>query len=126
MRPRSAVFYKCTVALVSILPIISYAQVPERNLVPVVFEKNGGQAPSPYRFVSHNGDVATLFLDNGIDLAILSRQARPDSIQVRFLGAREVIPRGDKQLATTTNYLIGNDRSRWVTGVENYGEVVYP
>ena len=127
MRPRRALFFKCTLALVSIFRVISYADVrPERNLLPVVFEKNGGQAPSAYRFVSHNGDVAALFLNNGIDLAISSRVAQPSTIQVRFLGASEVIPQGRKQLATTTNYLIGNDRSHWVTGLENYSEVVYP
>lgn len=125
MRPHSAVF-KCTLAVVSILPVISHADVrPERNLVPVVFEKNGGQVPSPYRFVSHNGGVAALFLDKGIDLNVRARDAQPGKIQLRFLEASEVIPQGRKRLATTTNYLIGNDRSRWLTRLENYAEVVY-
>jgi hypothetical protein len=46
-------------------------------------------------------------------------------LRLRFPGSASVAPAGEELRTRTTNYLIGNDRSRWVTSARNYGQVRY-
>jgi TonB family protein len=48
-----------------------------------------------------------------------------EGLRLRFPGSASVAPAGEELRTRTTNYLIGNDRSRWVTSVRNYGQVRY-
>jgi uncharacterized protein (TIGR03437 family) len=97
----------------------------------VIFEPNLGQADPSYDFVSSAGGV-NMRLNSGE--AMLEFPARKGekavAIHAILAGARVASAEGLSPLQSRTNYLIGNDRSRWLTGVANYGQVrfsgVYP
>jgi hypothetical protein len=92
--------------------------------LPIVFERNLGQAPSDYQYVSRHGSVATLFSATSIDFLANKTSAR---IRLRLIGARpDAAPEGRGSLPSVTNYLLGNDSSRWFRSVPNLSQVVYP
>jgi hypothetical protein len=103
------------------------APVDAKNLpLPVVFEKNLGQAPALYQYVSHHGSVETLFSATGIDF-VANNAAAQSVVRFRLIDARpDAAPEGRRSLPSVTNYLLGNDSSRWIRGVPNQSEVVYP
>lgn len=95
-------------------------------LLPVLFEQNLGQAPPSYQFVSRNASVRSLFLPAGVDLLVPDGTHTYSEIQIRFLEQRAgVMPLGRGPVQSVSNYLIGNDSSRWLQGVPNESEVVY-
>ena len=94
-------------------------------LLPLVFEANAGQAPSAYQFVSHNAGLEALFSPDAVDFRWLGSRAGND-VRLGFIGSRhDVVPQGRDLLPSVSNYLLGNDPSRWVRGVRNQSEVVY-
>ena len=103
------------------------APVDTRTLsFPILFERNLGQAPPAYRYVSRHGSIETLFSPAFIDFVTRTAEG-PKIIHLRLLGSRaDVSPEGRKPLGSVTNYLTGNDPARWLRGVSNDSEVVYP
>ena len=62
------------------------------------------------------------------DLAVAREEAEAgDSkvIDVLFDGCRDVAPVGVDEIGYESNFLVGNDRSRWVSGAQSFREVVY-
>src|SRR6266404_514706 len=101
--------------------------------IPLSFEANQGQTDPQVNFLAR-GSGYTLFLTP--TEAVLSLQ-KPvasqgsntipeDVLRMQLVGSNPD-PRvvGLDPQATTSNYLIGNDPSRWHTGVANYGKVEY-
>ena len=96
------------------------------NSLPLRFEPNQGQAPAGVQFVSRG---------HGYSLALTSTEALFQTgqalVKMRLLranGGAQASPEG--QLAGRSNYLLGNDRSEWRTGIPHYQRVrftaVYP
>jgi hypothetical protein len=105
------------------------------------FERNEGQTDSRARFLAH-GPGYTLFLT--ADGAVLALQRVPRSseqtgthapaafspresvLRLTMIGANPQ-PRisGGHELAGKSNYFIGNNPSRWHTGVPTYAQVLY-
>ena len=95
--------------------------------LPVAFEPNRGQA-----------DAGTAFLARGADYGIALRSTetlfalgKHGFLRVRLAGANSnasLVP--EQRLPGRVNYLLGNDRSRWLTGVPTFARVrarnVYP
>jgi hypothetical protein len=48
-----------------------------------------------------------------------------DVFEVEFVGANDMIPVGKEQLPYPTNFFVGNDASRWVSGVPSYRSIFY-
>jgi hypothetical protein len=129
MRLRNAILFRLAIIVSIALPSFLRAATPDSNgpVGPVFFDKNVGQAPPPYRFISHNGGVVALFSDKGVDVAIPSSHHNRRMIKLRFLdGNASTIPEGHGLATSYTNYLIGKDSMRWISGVENYAELAYP
>jgi hypothetical protein len=86
--------------------------------VPLVFEENRGQTDPRFEYLSH-ADGYTLLL--GKSEAVLG-----SGLHMRWVGAnRDPKATGEDQLAATSNYFRGSDRSQWITGVANYRQVKY-
>ena len=90
--------------------------------VPLSFEPNGGQAPAQVRYLTR-GNSYTLYLTSRE--AVLARPNQP-ALRTQLVGANlsaRIV--GEGQQASTSNYFIGNDPSRWRASVPNYGRVRY-
>jgi uncharacterized protein (TIGR03437 family) len=97
----------------------------------VIFEPNLGQADASFAFVSSSGGVNMRLNSQEAMIEFPARKGEAAySVHAVLTGARAVGAVGLSPLQSRTNYLIGNDRSRWLTGVANYGQVkfsgVYP
>ena len=107
---------------------------------PLRFEPNRGQADPSVQFVSHGGSASVMVTRNETFLVIRKKEAgdcgrhepgcyrepvwKTETIRMRLEGSR--VPaevRGVELQPGVSNYLIGNDPSKWQTGVPNYSKV---
>lgn len=134
------------------LPMQPKQAVPLQDLsrLPLSFESNQGQTDSRVRFLTHSSDNA-LFLTPSEAVFLMPMRPKPQSFSLHkgFIAAspsgksKEIALRmqivGANSRATTlqqqpmagkVNYLLGNDRTKWHTGVPTFGRVgfrgVYP
>ncbi len=99
---------------------------PQAASLPTVFETNLGQAPARYRFISRYSSVNAFFLDQGVDLVLPSKDRDRHRVSFTLLGVRsDVAPEGRNSVPAVSNYLLGNDPSRWIRGVPNQSQVLY-
>ena len=93
----------------------------------VTFEPNLGQADSAYGFVSSAGGV-NMRLNSGEALIEFPARkgVKASAVHAMLAGARQVAAVGLSPVVTRTNYLIGNDPSRWLTDVANFQQVKFP
>jgi hypothetical protein len=106
---------------------------------PLIFEPNVGQADGSVSFVARTATMTFLltpseiliaFPDGDSDTAVSGRSRALRSglagVRMKLKGARAAEPVAVEPLASRTNYLLGNDPSRWLRGVPNYAKVIYP
>jgi len=118
-----------------------------RSEFPLSFEVNRGQAAADAKFVARGGSYAMLLTDRGepvlalngllhqstVSQLELQQQAdgygeRPmlASLRLEFAGGNPVPQvQGEQPLAARSNYLIGNDPEKWLTGIPHYAKVRY-
>jgi hypothetical protein len=89
--------------------------------LPMTFEPNRGQAPRDARFIARSGGHGLAIGDDAVAIALASNDAR--AIVLRFAGARTGALEPEQKLESTSNYFIGNDPSRHLVGVPNFGAV---
>ncbi len=108
---------------------VSKADVQTRMAsLPLVFEPNRGQTDSRFQFFARsNGYKAYL---NGPTTALVfaadpkARQA--DVVSMKMVGANPAAKgRAEQPTGGVSNYYIGNDHSKWHTGIPNYAQVRY-
>jgi len=102
---------------------------------PLRFEPNLGRSDSRVRFVTR-AEGMTSFLTDSENVIVLSRHKSETAfeqavVRMKFEGA--TVPRrfeGLDKAASVSNYFIGNDPSKWRSGVPNFSKVkaagVYP
>src|SRR5882724_1372579 len=87
---------------------------------PLAFEANAGQADPSVKFLARTGNSELLLTSRSI--TIQSRK----SFGVQFVAAnRTTAPQGIDVLPGQRNYIVGNDRTKWHTGVPTFKKVVY-
>lgn len=98
--------------------------------LPMTFEKNQGQSDPSIKFLAHGQGYALFLTDNEAILSLKGRKqqnaARTSVLRVSMAGSSpspEV--EGLDLQPGKTNYLIGNDPSRWHRNVPLYGRVRY-
>jgi hypothetical protein len=120
--------------LLSILMAVSAAAFPcisgagtaatprhaEISGLPLNFEPAAGPGDG-VEFLAHGPKYAIALGAQGAALAV-----GPDIIRLQVQGARAgVQPSAERPLPGVVNYIIGNDPSRWRTGVKTFGQVRY-
>lgn len=139
-------------ALSSSAPSSHHAEIlSSYGKLPIGFEANNGQTDRSVQYLAHNGPVSVFLTSDG---AVIS-MSRQDSMPGRSKGAVDPRPmlrmqardshavhtfafkvsfegsaKHSRLVATdrlpgTTNYLIGNDRAKWHTGIPTFGRVDY-
>jgi hypothetical protein len=92
--------------------------------LPLIFEPNRGQTDPRVKYLAR-AQGYTAFL-SGKETVLLVKGAHPSVVTMSFPNASNAsrVVASDTH-AGITNYLIGNDRSKWLTNVPNYGKVTY-
>ena len=105
--------------------------------LPLAFESNEGQARAGVRFLARGSGYGLALTRTGAILALhkppvtdargtVTRQGRAAGLRLRFLGANEGVRlAAGRPLPGKVNYLLGNDPSKWLTGIDTFGEVRY-
>ena len=113
------------------------------------FTENAGQVPNEQvRFYSSSGMQAG-FAESAVLVKLVEREhsrplgvfeermrgpriqrddppsVRGVMVRVTFPGSNKVMPQGVQEMPHRSNYFIGNDPSKWRTGVPSYQEIVY-
>lgn len=86
---------------------------------PLHFEANMGQADRDYSFVSRTRDAALLFSKDKIMFA-----SKNGEYSISFPETMPALS-GMGLLPGKTNYFVGNNSSRWLTGIPNYSRLEY-
>ncbi len=94
-------------------PSTAYTQLP------LVFEPNQGQASEPIQYLVRHGQALTAFASDGVTTKVAGSQ-----ITMTLKDAAPQQFRGAEQLASTSNYFLGSDPSRWQTGVPNFRSLI--
>jgi hypothetical protein len=109
------------------LPVVSGAGAAATNVphavisgLPLNFEPTTLHAGDGAEFVAHGPKYAIALDEKGAALALGS-----DVIRLRVLGARAAEPTAERPLPGVVNYFIGNDPSKWRTGVKTFAQVRY-
>ncbi len=96
--------------------------------IPLNFERNSGQAPEDVQYLAHGRAYAIALSERGAVLS-LSPNAGEHAAAVIRLGlqgaARTPVPVAEAPLPGRVNYLIGSDRSKWLTNLRTYRRVRY-
>jgi hypothetical protein len=92
--------------------------------LPLVIEANRGQADGGVDFVAqvrgYRAGISASRVIFGLN------QAPGDAVEMDVAGAnRQAVARGEEKLPGHSNYLIGSDPAKWITGVEQYARVRY-
>ncbi len=93
---------------------------------PLGFEPNRGQADPAVDFVSHGRGYSLLLKGTESTFVTAGNASNPRdrSIDMHLVGANAAVtPRAEKPLPGKSNYLFGNDPSRWVHGVQQFEQV---
>lgn len=94
-------------------------------VLPVLFEKNQGQAPADVAFISRGRGWAAGFK---ADQTLFSFKAGTQSANVamQFVGANgKLTLAGEGIQSASTSYLFGQDQNKWVQGAANYSAIRY-
>jgi hypothetical protein len=94
---------------------------PSLITAPMAFEPNRGQARSSADFVARGSRYTTLVQDGGAKLSVSGKSS---TLEMEFIGTspRRVVTADERQIGTS-NYFIGNDRSRHITNVPRYSRI---
>lgn len=91
---------------------------------PLSFETNCGQFPDSIKFMVHGGDNHLFLVQDG--LILQSCKDKSASLEVKFARMnRQTLPKGEQEKQARSNYLIGNNRNKWLTNVPNFSRVQY-
>lgn len=134
---RAAISIACflLVLVLFLAPGLAYAQqaggktqvLADYGRLPLGFEVNRGQTGDQVKFVSH-GPGFSLFLTPTEAVLVLSnpRTLLTNALHIKLVGANpEPNIQGLEELASKSNYFIGNDPGKWQTDVPNYAKVRY-
>jgi hypothetical protein len=96
----------------------------ERSIsIPVLFESNAGQFPDSVRFASRTAGYHLSLTSHG---AALRFPAAKSALELSFVGSNPAAEiSGVDPLRSSSSYFLGNDRTKWRTGVAQYRRVRY-
>lgn len=99
--------------------------------LPLAFEPNQGQSVPQVKFLTHGSGYGLFLTQDEADLALpalkqASSATASNTFRMRFAGANTRAEMAAVQpLPGRTNYLLGNDSSRWIRNVPQFARVRY-
>jgi hypothetical protein len=112
------------------LPAASSTQMQASlTRLPIGFEPNQGQTDNAARFVAHGRGYGLYLTPSGAVLTLPERSQnhlRQAAVEMQLSGANQTPEMaGADRLAGHSNYFIGNDSSRWLRNIPQFGRVQY-
>jgi hypothetical protein len=99
-------------------------EAPRQEPIPLAFEANRGQAGRGVGFVARGRGYSALLTPAATVLSLARGDGATAAVETRLRGARgNARMSGERRLAGRANYLLGDDPSRWRTGVPTYRSV---
>jgi hypothetical protein len=93
---------------------------------PISFEPNRGQASAPANFVVRAPGLAVSLQTTGLDLRLGGGAGAAARLGVSFVGGNSAAKVAGSELRESyTNYILGNDSSKWLGHIPNFGRVTY-
>ena len=90
------------------------------------FTENQGQIEnSDVKYVYGASDLSIGFIESGYLIKLTNEENLTSVVEVTFEGANRVTPDGRDELPHKNNYFIGDDPSKWNTGLPNFEKVVF-
>ncbi|MDH3879268.1 MAG: SBBP repeat-containing protein, partial [Desulfobacterales bacterium] len=102
--------------------------IQKYNKLPLYFIKNNGQLDANIKYYERGGGHSTFFTKDSIYFSLISdrRQGKFEHVQLKPVGLnRDVEIVAEHKQKGKVNYLKGQDRSKWKTGIPLYGSVLY-
>jgi hypothetical protein len=94
--------------------------------LPLAFEVNQGQAAAGVNYLAHGNGYTLALTPQQAMLALNGQGTTTNVLGLQLVGANPSAQAvATDPLITKSNYLIGNDSSKWLTGIANYGQVEY-
>ncbi len=117
-------------ATVAVLPCLAQTDSPLGKL-PLFFETNHGQSQSPAAFLARTADAQCAISASGMEMDLRNTSGQTSRLQMNFVGANPSAQiHGDAELSGKVNYLVGNDQTKWQSGVPTFAKVrvekIYP
>lgn len=104
---------------------LKMSAVENYGKLPVSFERNQGQLAEAVKFLSR-GKGYTLFLTPTEAVFSLRNNEKASTLRMKLVGAdANVQLNGEQELQGKVNYMIGNDRTKWRTGIPTFRKVHY-
>ena len=96
--------------------------------LPLYFEKNEGQIDAHFQYLTHLPGQTFCFSPEGV--SVLLKNGYPSKtlsvLNIQFLGGNpQPIIQGLDEQECKSNYFIGQDASKWYTGISNYNKIAY-
>src|ERR1700761_2243819 len=90
--------------------------------LPLVFEENAGQLPAGSAFAGRTQHYTVQVRPSELRFDLLSQHASRE-VTLSFTGSGNAKPEGVSDAGFRTNIYLGNDPSKWHTGIRNYDRV---
>jgi len=96
------------------------------NKLPLSFEPNRGQTDPRVQFLSRGPGYTVFFTKDETVMSLQDTKSSNAVVRMKFVGGtNSATPHPIDALPGTTNYLIGNDSSKWHTGIAEYTKLRY-
>jgi hypothetical protein len=119
-------FVRPLAAAVLFAVVFPCAAAPSYGDLPLSFERNEGQAAAPVHFLSRGRGYSLFLTANAATLRLQGAQDATAAVRWELAGGNgNARVTGERPLPGRSNYLIGDDPSRWRTGVETFASVRY-
>ena len=116
-------------ALAAAAPSLAGAASPGMDTfakLPLAFEQNQGQADSRVAFMAHGIGYSVFLTKKEAVLELSEPGGQSNILRMSLAGANsEPVISGLERLPGQTNYLIGNDRTKWRVGLPSFSRVRY-
>src|SRR5579883_1819529 len=90
--------------------------------LPLVFERNQGQAPSKAEYLAHAGNSTLLLTNHSVQFTEPGRH----TIEMTWEnGEPTATPAAENPQASYSNYYLGRDPQQWYTHIAHFGAIRY-
>jgi hypothetical protein len=94
--------------------------------LPLSFEPNRGQTDPRVQFLSRGPGFTVFFTKDETVISLKDTETTSAVLRMKFVGGtNSASAHPSDALQNTTNYLIGNDSSKWLTGLAQYSKLRY-